>query len=643
MKIKSLFIFAVVLISPLVICAQKQTDDLLPEVVSGEHAKSDFETASESIHKKLQNSVSELNRLREQVANEKVPLSRKLSDLESKLVEVRLEYQKTTRLLDSRTLDLSNLRSEIKSRKQEATYLSNLLGEYIRNFESRLHIAEIQRYRKSLEKAKLAPENSNLSEQEIYQAQAGLLDVSLDRIEDALGGTRFDGTATDSTGSIHHGTFVLIGPAAFFQSDDGKNIGTAEQRLGSLEPTVIEFGNLVDADAASKVIANSEGLLPFDPTLGNAHKIEETKETILGHIKKGGVVMYPIFALAGAALLVALFKWIGLFFIRKPSRKKINALLDAVSEHNESAIGERIKTIKGPVGRMLAAGVEHIKEPRELIEEVMYEKVLATRLKLERFLPFIAISAASAPLLGLLGTVTGIINTFKLITVFGSGDVKTLSGGISEALITTEFGLIVAIPSLLLHAFLSRKAKGVMNEMEKAAVAFINQVSKTPYHQNDMSDILSKLTPSQTQNLLKNIGSQPQEIKSNASREYPEDCAAALMNNRLLSVERTTTVAQAIDKIRAAETGDDIIGTVFVVNEKGKYAGHVLIRQLLTRPEHVSVESLADTESIFVRVDTHKDQVHDLFSKHDLTNMPVLDYEDRLVGQVSRNGNGDSK
>jgi hypothetical protein len=75
--------------------------------------------------------------------------------------------------------------------------------------------------------------------------------------------------------------------------------------------------------------------------------------------------------------------------------------------------------------------------------------------------------------------VTGIINTFKLITVFGSGDVKSLSGGISEALITTKFGLIVAIPSLLLHAFLSRKAKGITDQMEKAAVAFVNQVMRT--------------------------------------------------------------------------------------------------------------------------------------------------------------------
>ena len=137
-------------------------------------------------------------------------------------------------------------------------------------------------------------------------------------------------------------------------------------------------------------------------------------------------------------------------------------------------------TIAGPTGKMLASGAEHLGEPAELIEEVMYETVLTTRLKVERFIPFVAICAASAPLLGLLGTVSGIINTFKMITVAGAGDVKSLSGGISEALITTKYGLIVAIPSLLLNAFLSRKARGVVAQMEKAAVSFVNQVSMTP-------------------------------------------------------------------------------------------------------------------------------------------------------------------
>lgn len=642
MKINKLFIFVLLLVGSAI---YGQNDPNKISVVAEQEIKISFDEAALSIQNKLQNSTAILNNLYEQVAAEKIPLFRKLSDMESKLTDTRLEYQKVTRLLDSRSLDLANMESEKKSRQQEAIYLSNLLGEYIRNFESRLHIAELQRYRKTIEEAKLAPENTNLSEKEIYKAQAALLEVSLDRLYDALDGTTFDGTAADSSGSIHHGTFVLIGPAAIFLSDDGKNVGTAEQRLGSMEPTVIAYDNLVDAQAASKVVTDSVGFFPLDPTQGNAHKIEETKETFLEHIKKGGPVMYPIFFLAGAALLVALIKWLNLAFVRKPSRKRINLLLNAVAEHDQNGIEKNIKAIKGPIGKMLKAGVEHIKEPRELIEEVMFEKVLGTRLKLESFLPFIAIAAASAPLLGLLGTVTGIINTFKLITVFGSGDVKTLSGGISEALITTEYGLIVAIPSLLLHAFLSRKAKGVINEMEKAAVSFINQISKTPYyHKDDVSDVLAKLNASQIQNLLKDQTpfSELPEPETESVNKHLENSAGTFMNTRVLSVAKTDTVAEAIDKIRSAGISEDV-DAVFVADEDGKYTGHVLTRQLLLHPENASIESLANTKSFSVRVDTHKDQVHELFAKHSLSSMPVLDYDDRLVGLVNRNGNGEAK
>ena len=77
--------------------------------------------------------------------------------------------------------------------------------------------------------------------------------------------------------------------------------------------------------------------------------------------------------------------------------------------------------------------------------------MLRVRPTLERFLPFLAITAAAAPLLGLLGTVIGMIKTFQLITIFGTGDAKSLSSGISEALVTTALGLSVAIPILILH------------------------------------------------------------------------------------------------------------------------------------------------------------------------------------------------
>ena len=80
--------------------------------------------------------------------------------------------------------------------------------------------------------------------------------------------------------------------------------------------------------------------------------------------------------------------------------------------------------------------------------------------------------------MGLLGTVTGMINTFKLITVFGTGDARSLSSGISEALVTTEFGLIVAIPSLILYALLNRRVQGILTDMDKLSAAFLNGLPK---------------------------------------------------------------------------------------------------------------------------------------------------------------------
>jgi len=437
-----------------------------------------FQSAAGDVQQRLADSLQELSALRARLAEEKLPLSRRLSELNSELTEVKAQLQETTRRLDGRTLDLSNMQSELESRRDEASYLSSLLGEYVRNFESGLHIAEVQRYQDALDAAKLAAENRALSEQQVFQAQLALVNTSVERLYDALGGTKFEGTAVVADGTVEHGTYAMLGPAAIFSRPDGSSVGTAEQRLGSLEPTMVPFGEETDAAAARQLVAQGSGSFPLDPTLGNAHKMEETHETFVEHVKKGGPVMIPIFAMAAIALLVALYKWLSLVFLPRPSRKQVDALLTAVGEGDVPVATERADKLPGPLGRMLRAGVEHIEEPRQLIEEVMYETVLTTRLKLQSWLPFIAICAASAPLLGLLGTVTGIINTFKLITVFGSGDVRSLSGGISEALITTKFGLIVAIPSLLLHAYLSRKARSQMNQMEKAAIAFMNQVAK---------------------------------------------------------------------------------------------------------------------------------------------------------------------
>lgn len=446
----------------------------------GEIDKIPFEQATTNLERQLTESVQKLAALREEIANEKVPMTRRLAELEAELQKVRADFQAKTRLLDSRTLDLGNLRTEIKLRQDEAAYLSNLLAEYVRNFESGLHVAERQHQAEALERAKLAAENSAAAPSEVWSAQTALVAASIDRLLEAGGGARFPGHAADGTGLVNQGNFTAIGPLLFFRGVDGKTFGTAEQRLDSSEPAVLAFQDPELVKHADHMLANQEGLLPVDPTLGNAHKVAAIDDSFLEHLKKGGPVVYPIVGIALLALLVALAKWLSLLAVRKPSPKRVRQLLDAVAQRDLPAARRISEVLAGPSGEMLAVGVEHLHEPRELIEEVMYEKVLSTKLKVQSWLPFIAITASSAPLLGLLGTVTGIMNTFSLMTLFGTGDVKTLSSGISEALITTELGLYVAIPSLLLHALLSRKAKAVLDDMEKSAVALVNQIAKQP-------------------------------------------------------------------------------------------------------------------------------------------------------------------
>ena len=106
----------------------------------------------------------------------------------------------------------------------------------------------------------------------------------------------------------------------------------------------------------------------------------------------------------------------------------------------------------------------------------MHERALAVLPLLDRHLGLLAVLGGVAPLLGLLGTVTGMIHTFQLVTVFGSGDAKLLSGGISEALVTTEAGLIIAVPVLLVHAFLSRRVRTLVAALEQTVVGFVNRL-----------------------------------------------------------------------------------------------------------------------------------------------------------------------
>jgi biopolymer transport protein ExbB len=479
--IRSIITAATALAASLPCSAQQPPPGAPPAAAAKAAPTRSLNDAAGDMQSRLDDALRELSEQRARIAEEKVPLMRQLSDVEQKVAEARKKFQETTRILDTRSLGLGDLQKNIKAGEEEVAYLANLLVEYLRNFESGLHITELQRYREELDAARKASENEEISQRDLFEVQARVLAASLERLHGAFGGARFEGSVVDPEGTVNQGTFVLAGPSAIFRAMDGSTAGTAEQKLGSLEPSLTPFQSPELRQVANDYIADGVGGMPFDPTMGNAHRIAQTEETIQEHIMKGGPVMYPILGLGALAMLVALYKWVVMLFVWLPSQRKVRAILKAIGAGEFTAAANLAGKIRGPMGKMLQSGTAVLGLPRDVVEESMFEVMQHTQLRMQSLLPFIAICASAAPLLGLLGTVTGIMNTFTMIEIYGTGDVKTLSGGISEALITTEFGLIVSIPSLLLYAYLSSKARKVVNRMESTGVSFMNEVARREF------------------------------------------------------------------------------------------------------------------------------------------------------------------
>ncbi|QTN34397.1 MotA/TolQ/ExbB proton channel family protein [Akkermansiaceae bacterium] len=178
--------------------------------------------------------------------------------------------------------------------------------------------------------------------------------------------------------------------------------------------------------------------------------------------------------LALLSLVFGLIKLARFARLREPRDPWVKAILAALRSGDRDKAQQLAASQNHPAAAVMEKLIAVSENPADLIEETLYEQLMGVQANASSMLPVIAITAATAPLLGLLGTVSGMIATFNLITVFGSGDPKPLAGGISEALITTLFGLVVAIPALILHAFLARRAQGIVQTTERLGLSFIN-------------------------------------------------------------------------------------------------------------------------------------------------------------------------
>lgn len=421
-----------------------------------------FRAAAESIEIDLREAIEELGRVREQIAGEKPAIAKEANEVAANLRESRRKADIARTRRDAVEDEFAKREAEMKSWRDEKTYLESLLLDFRKTREAIRPFADPG-----------APVRFDL------ESNLAALEESLGVLEEAGRVSSASGEATGEDGILVPGTFVSAGPVSWFLPGNGSAPGITVAGDG-LSTNWIE-GSASKA-AIEALLAGETASPSLDPTLGTAVALEETDSSLLSHIEKGGFWIYPILLLAAIALIAAIAKWFQLIRIRPLSPAKVQEIVHlASSDHLPEALNEA-GAVRHPAARVLTTGIKlsggkEDSRSREDIEEAMFEQFLAEQPRLQRGLPLIAIASATAPLLGLLGTVTGMIETFRLINIFGTGDAKTLASGISEALVTTEFGLIVAIPALILHALLSRKVQGIKSTMEMASLAFLNGVA----------------------------------------------------------------------------------------------------------------------------------------------------------------------
>lgn len=256
---------------------------------------------------------------------------------------------------------------------------------------------------------------------------------------------------TQTVPALRLGSLGLISEQGYVKWDNARQQALSYQQLPSDFPTFSHIRTLVDGDVVTMKVDPSRGVLLEQLAL---------TPTLSQRLQAGGVIGNVILVLLGVGLIIALYRGA----ILATLRQKIKAQLKNPEQPGNN-----------PLGRILAVYNKEQQRSVEALELRLLEAVVDEQNHLETGLSMLKLLAALAPMLGLLGTVTGMIETFQVITQFGNGDPKVMAGGISMALVTTVEGLIAAIPLLLAHNILSAQAEAIRNILDKQGIGLVAQ------------------------------------------------------------------------------------------------------------------------------------------------------------------------
>src|SRR5688572_7765996 len=419
-------------------------------------ALADLDDVREELTRNIQASQRELSAAQASIGRERGELAQRLLVAQNRVLDLRERAVAARRLADEETLTLQQIETRLEAWREQSRFQSNLLAGFLDNTGRRL-LSD--------------PGESDL------RTNLAILATHVDEQEARLYPSWQEGRVVLPEGEIADGDVLTLGPVAWFRRAEPEQSGVI-RREGNLTRVSMFFAG--SAHAGIEALHESAvGVITFDPTLSRALLLAEDDETLWQHLVRGGIWVIPIVLFALFASLTAAAK--GLWLYRLP------APLPALAERVQSALARgddalRVLTeqVSGPQAEVLSVALA--KQTHEQREDRLYAALLEQRNRLERWLGSIAMTASVAPLLGLLGTVSGMITTFKAMTLFGSGDPSVVSGGIAEALITTELGLVVAIPALLAHALMSRRVKSYFAQLENDAV----QLSQLPVRTSEV-------------------------------------------------------------------------------------------------------------------------------------------------------------
>jgi biopolymer transport protein ExbB len=428
---------------------------------------------------RLKKAADELNRARNRVMQEKAPLLREMRAAEDRIISAEgASTQLSTRHEEAAT-ERRRLLKDIDTFRKSTTYIATMAHDGLQALrdglapgETQLIGERIQTLQQSIDGTATGPN---------APAAIDIAEFLLDHVRQSVGGYTATGNSTIADGNeVVKGAFAFVGPETFFRSEQGTQLGTVRLREGALYPVTYPLDGWAPGDA-NALFVGQPAAIPADSSHGKALRLRQTSGTVFEHVKKGGVVAYLIVVIGVVALIMILQKIRDLSRMAVDSRTGVQPFLALVTRGARNEAESALSTLKASTRELFAEGLEHANEPKAILEERMHAVLLGQRLHFERRLPLLAVIATAAPLMGLLGTVVGMVKTFALITVFGTGNAGKLSSGISEVLVATEIGLAVAIPTLVAHGFLAHRIHKNLAMLERHALEFVTAVelSKT--------------------------------------------------------------------------------------------------------------------------------------------------------------------